>query len=812
MKKILLGLSLLASVIVVLPGLAAFEAHVINVTATIENTLQASTYSLDFGTVFPQEKFEKIFDVSLSQSFEQAGRFDDVEYVLRQKPKCQLNAAGALVIPSLSSFGQATEDGEGNFVCKDEVNYDLMPFLCPYLSKAEITADGLVPENDMTEITPGHTGPLASFHGPLLLAPAPGGWNLGTTLAYQLAGRLAKSENDHSDRWNIDLKVPCFTGNHCAQDWASFVAANDGDNNANPNDYIQPIENEHKLFGCDLWVEVTHLSVPPTKGVLTVIKHVDNTNGGSSAASDFTMHVSGTNVSQASFAGAEAPGVDVTLDAGLYSVTEDSLTGYNSSSSAECSGAIGVGEHKTCTITNTAILACNAHADVMLVLDRSGSIDATELAQLKTAAHAFVTALAPTTAGAHMGQSSFSTAGTLDLQLTDNVTSINNAIDALVNGGNTDLEAGITLANGELASVRDRLPDSDGNFPDIMVIITDGNPNVPNATQGPIDARNAAIAARAAGVEVYVIGVGTDVDATYLINNIADDPAHYFSAADFSNLTAIFQAIANCQNPPHITGTLTVTKTVINDSGTGTSTASSFHYFASGIEVQNGLPINLVAGTYTVTESPINSVYTTTFGGQCNASGQVTIGIGENKSCTITNDDKVPQNLFSDNFGTGASLNDIPDWEEDGNDSASTTLASAISENGENTVSPDGGRFARIGNGEWMCREVNATGFGGLALKYYSRGDADAEDNESGFVEYRNSGVNCNGGGWTSVASHELDDTNNNVDEGWSSLQMANLPASLDNDSSFFVRFRNGANQSAESFRIDGVSLMGIAL
>jgi hypothetical protein len=85
---------------------------------------------------------------------------------------------------------------------------------------------------------------------------------------------------------------------------------------------------------------------------LIVIKHVVNNNGGSKVAADFTMSVTGTNVSSSSFAGAESPGTTVTLDAGSYSVDEGAHVGYDKSLSADCSGTIAVGQSKTCTITN----------------------------------------------------------------------------------------------------------------------------------------------------------------------------------------------------------------------------------------------------------------------------------------------------------------------------------------------------------------------------------------------------------------------------------------------------------------------------
>jgi uncharacterized repeat protein (TIGR01451 family) len=88
---------------------------------------------------------------------------------------------------------------------------------------------------------------------------------------------------------------------------------------------------------------------------LTVIKHVINDNGGNATASSFTMNITGANVSNASFAGAETPGTTVTLNAGGYSVDESAFSGYAKSLGANCSGTIALGEHKTCTVTNDDI-------------------------------------------------------------------------------------------------------------------------------------------------------------------------------------------------------------------------------------------------------------------------------------------------------------------------------------------------------------------------------------------------------------------------------------------------------------------------
>ncbi len=87
-----------------------------------------------------------------------------------------------------------------------------------------------------------------------------------------------------------------------------------------------------------------------------MIKTVINDNGGTAVASDWTMDITGTNVSSTGFPGQEAPGVTVTLDPGAYSVDESGgPIGYVKSLSADCSGTIALGESKTCTITNDDI-------------------------------------------------------------------------------------------------------------------------------------------------------------------------------------------------------------------------------------------------------------------------------------------------------------------------------------------------------------------------------------------------------------------------------------------------------------------------
>lgn len=435
MKKIFIGFSAMALVIASVPMFAAFEAHVINVTAKIENALTVDTNAINFGTVFPQEHLNKPLTVSLSSSFLEEDRVDDIKYFIRQKPKCGITSENGTVLDHASTKTGHIIPGTGSEYTIDcgtaprqmstNETWGVLPSLCPYISKE----DDNTPNNDSS---------LPSFHEPFTVSGGAVHYNDAT-------GYLAKSAQDVSDTWNIDLAVPCFSG-ECAQDWASFVTGIN--NSANPNDYTQPKANEHKIFGCDLWVEVTGVSLP---GIL-----------------------------------------------------------------------------------------CNEQVDLMLVNDRSGSIGSS-ITDLKTAATAFVDILTPSVAGNHIGENSFSDTGTLDQILTGDGNLVKTAINALVSSGRTRLVDGISQATAELSGANDRPA-----IPDYMVIITDGQPNEPPPdANAEAVALAAATAAKAAGIKIFVVGVGAQVDPAYL-KTIASGDDHYFAAADYANLELQLSNLAQC--------------------------------------------------------------------------------------------------------------------------------------------------------------------------------------------------------------------------------------------------------------------------
>ena len=77
----------IALIVIGAAAFSAFESHIINVTARIENALLVEEEAIDFGTVFPQELLEETLRIAMSDSFFEEPRVDDIEYVIKQKPK-----------------------------------------------------------------------------------------------------------------------------------------------------------------------------------------------------------------------------------------------------------------------------------------------------------------------------------------------------------------------------------------------------------------------------------------------------------------------------------------------------------------------------------------------------------------------------------------------------------------------------------------------------------------------------------------------------------------------------------------------------
>jgi hypothetical protein len=91
--------------------------------------------------------------------------------------------------------------------------------------------------------------------------------------------------------------------------------------------------------------------------------------------------------------------------------------------------------------------------------------------------------------------------------------------------------------------------------------------------------------------------------------------------------------------------TLTVTKIVVNDDG-GTAVVGDFTLRIDGGAVTSGAANAASVGAHVVSETGGPSNYGATIGGDCDAAGNITLSLGQNASCTITNDDVDPSLIW----------------------------------------------------------------------------------------------------------------------------------------------------------------------
>ena len=189
--------------------------------------------------------------------------------------------------------------------------------------------------------------------------------------------------------------------------------------------------------------------------------------------------------------------------------------------------------------------------DIVLILDRSGSMSGTPLSNLKKAANKFIDIIDEATDssqdgeigdGSRIGIVSFASTASQDTQLITSVSDLKVAVNNLTAGGLTNHAAAFEQAN-------ELFKPASGNAK-IMVMFTDGK-----TTAGP-DASPYAATARAEGVTIYVIGLlgsnGIDEDE---LNDWASKPSSSYVviAPSDDDLENIFEDLAKNITKPGAT-------------------------------------------------------------------------------------------------------------------------------------------------------------------------------------------------------------------------------------------------------------------
>jgi len=191
--------------------------------------------------------------------------------------------------------------------------------------------------------------------------------------------------------------------------------------------------------------------------------------------------------------------------------------------------------------------SCVIPTDIMLGIDLSGSMNndgdnpPQPISDALQAASTFAGSLRQKD---QIGVVTFATNAELTRQLDNSYDMVAQSILALeispeAETGYTNTVEALRQAQAELASTRHNL-----NARRVLVLLTDGLPTISGDKDVVSEAETLARALSAAGVRVYAIGLGQDVD-TQFINNIASDNANAYFAPTGADLANIYSEITS---------------------------------------------------------------------------------------------------------------------------------------------------------------------------------------------------------------------------------------------------------------------------
>ena len=176
--------------------------------------------------------------------------------------------------------------------------------------------------------------------------------------------------------------------------------------------------------------------------------------------------------------------------------------------------------------------------DVVLVLDRSGSMSGQKLADLKNSVALFITLLQrDNTVDEQVGLSSYSSDSTEDVQLTPDLNQITTASNRMVAAGFTSVSGGMDA--GLRIMLRGRSPEF---VERTMIVMTDG---IHNSGRDPEQSAQEVVAA---GVVIHTISFGADADRGRMQRIAQIGRGQSFHADTGSDLSAAFRQIAQTLN------------------------------------------------------------------------------------------------------------------------------------------------------------------------------------------------------------------------------------------------------------------------
>ncbi len=374
---------------------------------------------------------------------------------------------------------------------------------------------------------------------------------------------------------------------------------------------------------------ITNDDVAPT---LTLIKNVVNDDGGDAVVSDIPLFINGNSVTS---------GAANTLSANtLYTASETTLAGYTPSVwGGDCNpdGTITLNEGQvaTCTITNDDV-APTLKLVKEVSNDDGGNAVTNDWTLSADVAAPFDSRNFSNAGGSGAFETVFANA---DYDLSESTVSGYTAGSWSCDGG-TLVGSTITLAEGETGVTCTITNDDDAPTLTLIKVVVNNN----GGNAGPNDF--------GISVDGTVVqsGVPSTLDANtpYAIDEAGLSGYQFVSITGDPECPAVLGGTVTLDEGEDVTctitnddvaPTLTLVKTVINDDG-GTKQVSDFPLFVNATPVTSGAANGFNAGSYTASETQQYGYTAGSWGGDCAANGSVTLSVGDNKTCTITNDDQ----------------------------------------------------------------------------------------------------------------------------------------------------------------------------
>jgi len=443
-------------------------------------------------------------------------------------------------------------------------------------------------------------------------------------------------------------------------------------------------------LGQNITCVITNNDIQPK---LTVLKTVVNDNGGTKIISDFPLFVDSTSVTS---------GIQNGFNAGSYTISETNQTGYSSTIGGDCSSngsiTLVLGQTKTCTIINDDI-----SPSLILVKNVTNNNGGGTSASSWT-----LTATGPTGfsgAGPTVSNGASFDAGTYTLTESgpDGYTPSN---WVCVGGAQQIGSNVVTLGLGESATCTIV---NDDISPSLTIVkhVTNDNGGTANITDWTLTATGA----------TTISGLGgavSDTDFSAGTYVLSESGPQGYTASDWScvknggnpvsgssvNIRLgdnVVCSITNDDNSP----SLTLVKNIINDNG-GLITPTSWtltatgptSFSGNGPTVSNGASFDI--GNYDLSESGPQGYTASNWvcvGGNQVDGDTVSLGLGQNATCTITNNDQagilIVKKFVENNYGGLLQVNDFGFKVNDG-----TTIPFEV--DGQNDLTVDAGTYSVV--------------------------------------------------------------------------------------------------------------------